>query len=892
MAVNNTYSQTSSVINTPGGGNTTVQYNKNGSFAGDNGLKYNHSTKELSVQGNINIGGWVKGKIYTNTYNFFLNGGNSGQVLSTDGTGNLSWVDNSGGGSSNYGNSNVSSYLATFTGNVAAGNVKTNNLLYANGVAWNFGSTYANSNVASYLPTFTGNVAAGNIKTDNLLYANGVAWNFGSTYANSNVANYLPTYSGSFSPSNIHVTTNSLLGDNSTPGQYYVYRDTNQVSLGQTAAQSIDINSSGISIVGTGGVNIQGAVSANISIGGGTTGNVILPKGITFADGSYQNTAATSGASTGNLELTGAGIFIADGADETLITISPNIEGQSYLKIPNDATANVANVRLHNDSGNIEFGTGSGSHLWYFNNNGEMVFPDGTLMGSVEGANTFGFYNNNANTEFLIEAADNAWSFDGSTGTLTYPDGTRTTGAGLTIPTNSSYEINTGRYPSISAACYIGNGDEFVADTEFNDDIIGVEVGWTVVVGGTTYTVTSIDPSPPAHQYRITAAGATFVTSTTYTFTSNVANESTWVFDELGQLVTPGAGIISHQTNDLKIEATGETDVIVLRTTGGDVVVNADSSLSLGDLTVTANSVHVPSTGSFEFNNADFSSAEWVTSEGGGQINISSVSTNFSDFLYTLTEYASVSLLVNGTANIPYTGVSIGGGSAVLYTSAPLTDPTTVTTIVFNTIFNNGLVLDVIDGPIGLKIADFDLDISSQGDINITAGDDLRLLGNDFVGLTGNGQVSISSNAVGSTNEWIFSSDGGLELPPALQTQKSIKGSVETIIGYPYPASTISGDPITVWTASSSDIIGAKMTLRIQNWNGTNVEMLDVMLAKQLDNTNVSYSISNRLKTNESAPDALVSVELTEGDNLTVLVTTISDAAITYNVTEFENTFD
>lgn len=44
------------------------------------------------------------------------------------------------------------------TGNVTTGGVKTDNYYYANGVAISFNGTYSNSNVASYLPTYTGQV--------------------------------------------------------------------------------------------------------------------------------------------------------------------------------------------------------------------------------------------------------------------------------------------------------------------------------------------------------------------------------------------------------------------------------------------------------------------------------------------------------------------------------------------------------------------------------------------------------------------------------------------------------------------------------------------------------------------------------------------------------------
>lgn len=142
-----------------------------------------------------------------------------------------------------FGNANV-------TGNVTVANLKTDNLLYANGSPWSFGSTYSNANVEAYLPTFTGQMAnaliagtvytnaqpnitsvgtltslsvTGNITSGNINGGNAVVANYfvgdGSlltglpaSYANSNVATYLPTYSGNFSPSNLVVSTSANLG--------------------------------------------------------------------------------------------------------------------------------------------------------------------------------------------------------------------------------------------------------------------------------------------------------------------------------------------------------------------------------------------------------------------------------------------------------------------------------------------------------------------------------------------------------------------------------------------------------------------------------------------------------------------------------------------------------
>jgi len=99
-------------------------------------------------------------------------------------------------------NGDITTDFATFTANVDAGNVKTDHLLYANGVPWDFqeAAGSANGQVQYYLDgqfgasanfsfnsitntlTVTGNsnvtntLLTGNLRTDNLLYANGVAW--------------------------------------------------------------------------------------------------------------------------------------------------------------------------------------------------------------------------------------------------------------------------------------------------------------------------------------------------------------------------------------------------------------------------------------------------------------------------------------------------------------------------------------------------------------------------------------------------------------------------------------------------------------------------------------------------------------------------------------------
>ena len=141
----------------PGGANGSIQFNNNGSFAGNTSLTYNIVSNTLSLNGTFSTTGNVTG-------DYFI--GNGSQLTGLAAT---------------YGNSNVADYLPTYTGDITANNISTignitGNYIFGNGSQLTgLPATYGNSNVADYLPTYTGNItaniisAAGNITGSNLL---------------------------------------------------------------------------------------------------------------------------------------------------------------------------------------------------------------------------------------------------------------------------------------------------------------------------------------------------------------------------------------------------------------------------------------------------------------------------------------------------------------------------------------------------------------------------------------------------------------------------------------------------------------------------------------------------------------------------------------------------
>ena len=108
----------------------------------------------------------------------------SGNVSATNFIGSGQYLT----GITTYSNANVASYLPTYSGNVSATNFIGSGQ-YLTGI-----TTYSNANVASYLPTYSGNISTSNLAasfgvfTNNLYFANGAPYSFGSPNSISNNA--------------------------------------------------------------------------------------------------------------------------------------------------------------------------------------------------------------------------------------------------------------------------------------------------------------------------------------------------------------------------------------------------------------------------------------------------------------------------------------------------------------------------------------------------------------------------------------------------------------------------------------------------------------------------------------------------------------------------------
>jgi hypothetical protein len=176
----------------------------------------------------------------------------------------------------------------------------------------------------------------------------------------------------------------------------------------------------------------------------------------------------------------------------------------------------------------------------------------------------------------------------------------------------------------------------------------------------------------------------------------------------------------------------------------------------------------------------------------------------------------------------------------------------------------------------------------SNGAFFVSLGADGTLLlpnGNQIINQpTGLGIASTSGN-------WTFSNNGKLTVPTYNYTSKSISGTIDTVYGDPYTtyASTSTGET-TIYTASGEDIVGLKMTLRIQYLG--NLELVEISAVKPLDNSIVDYLVYGSVRTDNSVEDTVIAVNLDINNVMRVQAQPPYEAYFTFTVTEYSKTRD
>ncbi len=318
----------------PGGSNTQLQYNNNGSFAGIPNVTY--------TGGNLSLG---------SVANLKITGGINGYYLQTDGTGNLSWAEGGGGGNGSPGGSNTQIQFnddENFGGDVNFTYNKTTDTM-----------SVVNVNVSG--ETNLGSVG-------NITITGGTAGYYLKTDGTGNLSWDLPGGGGNGTPggSNTQVQFNNE-GEFAGNSTFTFDTDTGILSIPIVSAGTIsadDVQTTGQIIAGTikantlanipgnlrvtGNVNFAGSANvtlgtvANLKITGGTNGYVLSTDGLGnlswIAGGGGGN--GTPGGSNTQIQFNNNGTFGGD----------PN-----FLFNPNTDTVTVGGNLVANS---IQIGSG------------------------------------------------------------------------------------------------------------------------------------------------------------------------------------------------------------------------------------------------------------------------------------------------------------------------------------------------------------------------------------------------------------------------------------------------------------------------------------------------------------------------------------------------------
>jgi hypothetical protein len=356
-------------------------------------------TGTANVSGNANVGNLgTAALIATGNVNFTtspnvslgavgnlkITGGTADYVLQTDGTGNLSWVAQSGGGggaSIANGNSNVN--IATANGNVTISAVGNANILVVTGTGANI-TGYANiTGTANVNLLSTPNVVATTINS-------GLLQNGNSNVTIAANANVSISANGASNVVVVSATGANIIGTGNFSGNLSAANLIGPVANGNS---NINIPSA------NGNVNISAAGNANVIVVTGTdaivggnvqVGAVNANSSLTFNANTFQTKLFASNALTANYSL-----YLPTGA--------PATNGLSVVA-NTDGTLSYVEITSYTAQPTIKFTAASNGNNQTFSNANIASFGNSTAFSSV--------YRNGV----LVDSSD--YAFSGTTLTM------------------------------------------------------------------------------------------------------------------------------------------------------------------------------------------------------------------------------------------------------------------------------------------------------------------------------------------------------------------------------------------------------------------------------------------------------------------------------------------
>ena len=397
----------------------------------------------------LNVTGIISatGNIISNS-NILSNGiiSTTGNVIGNYFIGNGSQLS---GIASSYGNSNVASYLPTYTGNLnpnnisAAGNIRGSYILGNGAFLTGLPASYSNTNVASYLAIYTGNISAGNISVTSNISGN-ILNIVDISVSGNTIANTISTTGNITAPYFIGSVIGNISGNLVAPGANTQILYNNNGTVNASAGLTFDFNAN--SLVSTGTVTGSNFLTGGIvSAAGNITGNYYRGNGFNLSginaanivgNVAIANYAQTAG--TANTVTTNAQPNITSVGTLTSLTVTANTNTGNLLTtgvISSTGNISTAGYFLGNFQGNISGNItvpGSNTQLLY-NNNGNAGASAGFTFNSATNAviSTGTVTGSNFLTGGFISAAGNiiANYYIGNGATLSNISGSNVTGA-------------------------------------------------------------------------------------------------------------------------------------------------------------------------------------------------------------------------------------------------------------------------------------------------------------------------------------------------------------------------------------------------------------------------------------------------------------------------------
>lgn len=450
------YSNGLPLVSPIGGSNTQIQFNNNGVLAGSPNLTYISTTATLNAvnftsTGNVNLG---------NVGNVKILGGVNGYVLQTDGTGNLTWTAQTGGGGGNGtpGGTNTQVQFndaGDFGGDTGFTYDKDTNTLSVNNL------TPGNISTA-------GNVTAGYL-IGNGYYLNGLDLNtanyvvmpiqsnitavgtLSSLSVSGNISGSNVNMLGTITSTDANFTNKVIIGSNLTVNTGAVLRSYGNVNF----STSPNINLGGVGNVHIGG-GLNGYVLSTdgdgnlqwIPGGGGGGGSPGGPDtSVQYNDGGIFNGGAnftynqyTYTLTVDNTQLKTANVTAnLSVATNAILRVYGNINASTSKNI---SLGSVSNVKIQGGFGGQVLSTdGLGNLSW--------INQGGGGSGSPGGANTAVQFNKNGNF-----AGNSYFTFNENTSTLNV--------AGNLVANN--FTIGSGIYEFCTTKVYFASTASTTAD--------------------------------------------------------------------------------------------------------------------------------------------------------------------------------------------------------------------------------------------------------------------------------------------------------------------------------------------------------------------------------------------------------------------------------------------